>query len=288
MVDYNPKEWWGLIFRFHKSDTFRKMFTILLTYAIGTAFFVYLELNFYSLKMLKDSIRIHALLGFVIGLLLVFRTNSAYDRWWEGRKQWGTLVNVSRNFLIKLNAILPENDVENRKYFARNVANFSFALKEHLRKGVEFNQLELSDEDTIKKWNHVPNAISTNVQKRVNSLHKDGLISGDQLINLDNEMRVFTDVLGACERIKKTPIPFSYNLFIKKFIFLYTTTLPFGMAYDFQYWTIPIATSILYIFGSLELLAEEIEDPFGNDSNDLPLDEISSTIKKNLYEIIEK
>ena len=106
------------------------------------------------------------------------------------------------------------------------------------------------------------------------------------MIILDQEIKSLTDILGACERIKNTPIPYSYNLFIKKFIFVYTLTLPFGLAHDFHYWSIPISTFVLYIFGSLELLAEEIEEPFGNDTSDLATDDLAKIIRGNVKEIL--
>ena len=122
--------------------------------------------------------------------------------------------------------------------------------------------------------------------QELHTAYREKRLSGDQLITIDKEIKALTDIIGACERIKNTPIPFSYNLFIKKFIFIYTITLPFGLAHEFHYWTIPIATFVLYILGSLELLAEEIEDPFGTDSNDLPTDNLSLKIKENVAEIL--
>lgn len=104
---------------------------------------------------------------------------------------------------------------------------------------------------------------------------------------LNEELRSFTNVVGACERIKKTPIPYSYSSFIKRIIFLYVITLPFGLIHDLKWATIPIVLFVFYAFGSLELLAEEIEDPFGTERNDLPTDELANTIRKNLKEIIE-
>ena len=119
------------------------------------------------------------------------------------------------------------------------------------------------------------------------SLYDEKIISGDIFITIDNETKNFTEIIGACERIKKTPIPFSYNIFIKKFIFVYTLTLPFGLtASFFYYWTVPICVFILYILASLELLAEEIENPFGTEPNDLPVDEICNNIKINVDEIL--
>lgn len=289
MIIYNPRQWFGLIFRFHKSDTFRQMFWVLICYAVWTGLLVYAELNIEQLLMFTNAFSIHSLLGFVIGLLLVFRTNSAYDRWWEGRIQWGAMVNNCRNFSIKLSAILPKEDVENKKFYSILIPNYVFAMKEHLRKGVEMNELDdnpyLPNEE-LSKFKHIPNRIAKEMYDRLHQLHASNKINGDQLITIDKELKAFTDIIGACERIKSTPIPFSYNLFLKKFIFVYTLTLPLGIAEDFHYWTIPISTFILYVFGSLELLAEEIEDPFGRDSNDLDTDGISVKIKENVIEIL--
>jgi len=288
MIKYNPREWFGLIFRFHKSDTLRQMFWVLVLFAICSAGIVYAELHFQKLYIFSNSIQIHSLLGFVIGLLLVFRTNSAYDRWWEGRQQWGSLVNHSRNFSIKLIAYLGKGEVS--RPIIRSTSNFVFALKEHLRDGVKFEELDvkgLSEIKVLRELEHVPNRIGMEMSNRIIQHHKEGKISGEQLINLDLDLRAFVDICGACERIKNTPIPYSYNLFLKKFIFTYCFTLPFGLAHDFHYWTIPIATFVLYIFGSLELLAEEIEEPFGLDSNDLATDELAETIKRNLDELCD-
>lgn len=289
MIKYNPKNWFGLIFKFHKSDTFRKMFWVLLAVAAYTWLVVFVELRYREWFTFKSTTAIHSLLGFVIGLLLVFRTNTAYDRWWEGRKKWGALVNDSRNFAMKINAVLPREDAELRNFFATMIPNYVFAFKEHLRDGVKFEELDLNgkvDESIIKNAQHVPNTIANEMYVKLHLIYKEGIISGDQLIILDKELKSFTDVLGACERIKNTPIPFSYSLFLKKFIFLYTMTMPLGMVFDFNYWTIPVVVLILYVFGSLELLAEEIEDPFGTDTNDLPLDELSHKIKINVKEIM--
>jgi putative membrane protein len=106
------------------------------------------------------------------------------------------------------------------------------------------------------------------------------------LLYLNAELQSFTDNTGICERIKKTPIPYSYNIYLKKIIFIYVFTMPIGFVREFGYWAMPIVSMMFYIFGSMELLAEEIEDPFGTDSNDLPTDNICETIKANLAEIL--
>lgn len=286
MIKYNPKNWFGLIFQFHKSDTFSKMGWVLLTYALYTTLVVYLELYFKEILEFKSTMQVHSLLGFVLALLLVFRTNSAYDRWWEGRKLWGALVNNSRNLAFKINAVTINS--KEKEFWSVMISNYAFAMKEHLRDGTKLEELTLIDElDKIKNAKHVPNLIASEMYKKLHQLYKSNEITGDQLITLDKEVKSFTDIIGGCERIKKTPIPYSYSLFLKKFIFLYVITIPFGMTYDFNYWTIPIATIILYVLGSIELIAEEIEDPFGIDANDLPTDSLALTIKENVKEILD-
>ena len=104
---------------------------------------------------------------------------------------------------------------------------------------------------------------------------------------MKHQVKELTDIVGKCERIKKTPIPYSYSIFLKKFIFIYTLTLPLGLATTFFFWSVPISMFVLYILASLELLAEEIENPFGEDTNDLPVDEICNTIKANVHEIFK-
>ena len=289
MINYNPKNWFKLIFEFHKSDTFRSLLWVLILIAVYAFAVVYIEINFRG--DFHSTILVHSLLGYVIGLLLVFRTNTAYERWWEGRKQWGALVNSSRNFSMQINAILPKEDKDNREFFDTMIRNYVYALKDHLRdsKNMDvFVENKIFQKSILKNKEHWPNYIASLMHEKVQELYRKDIISGDHLIVLDKELKSFTDILGACERIKNTPIPYSYNMFIKKFIFVYVITLPFGLVSDFQYWAIPITIFLLYVLGSMELLAEEIEDPFGTDANDLPTDELSEKISSNVEEIFER
>ncbi|MNT63388.1 Bestrophin, RFP-TM, chloride channel [compost metagenome] len=124
------------------------------------------------------------------------------------------------------------------------------------------------------------------LMNKINLLHRDKVISDYQLLFLNNELQSFLDICGACERIKNTPIPYSYSAFIKKFIFLYVITLPLGFALSLGILTIPVVVFIFYVLASLELIAEEIEDPFGKDDNDLPMQKIAENIGKNVQDII--
>jgi putative membrane protein len=133
---------------------------------------------------------------------------------------------------------------------------------------------------------HLPNQLSLLMIQRANLLYKQGLLSGEQLIVLNGELQSFADICGSCERIRHTPIPYSYNIFIKKFIFFYTMTLPFGYAFSLGYFVIPVVAFVFYVLASLELIAEEIEEPFGTDENDLPADTIVQAIQRHVEEIL--
>lgn len=287
MVQYNPKDWIRFIFRFHKSDTFRKLFPMMIFIGVYTGLIAYLELEYWKLSddsHLKNITIMHGMLGFVISLLLAYRTNTAYDRWWEGRKLWGSLVNNSRNLALKLSSILTEKNDLN--YFRKLIPAYASVLQKHLRNDesamILFEGLDLN----IDHHKHRPNQVAKMLFQKTNDLYKSNKISGEQLLYLNTELQSFTDVCGACERIKNTPIPYSYSAFIKKFIFFYVMTLPFGYVFSLGYITIPVVIFIFYVLASLELIAEEIEDPFGNDENDLPIQKIAANIKKHVEEIL--
>jgi len=288
MKAYNPKDWFKLIFDFHRADSFKMVMPAILTLSVYSAVLCYLDVELQVIK-LKSTIVLHTLLGLVLSLLLVFRTNTAYDRWWEGRKLWGELVNNSRNLMLKLNTFIPSEKKETKKEFRILISNYAFALKEHLRSGYIESQLEehprlmLSE---LKTYNHIPNRIAQQLYVETESLLKQNIISEEKFILLNEELRSFTNVAGACERIKKTPIPYSYSMFIKRIIFIYIITLPLGLVDDFKWVSLPIVLFVFYAFAGLELLAEEIEDPFGYEQSDLPTDQIAATIKKDLIEIV--
>ena len=285
MINYNPKAWFTFIFHIHKADTFRKLWPLMLSVAVFSAIIAYLELNYLKLAettYVKNIGMMHSLLGFVISMLLVFRTNTSYDRWWEGRRMLGALTNVSRNFALKIKALRLAKD--HNEFFEYAIPKYAFALKEHLREKQYFGKNSFLVE--VDGGKHIPNQIASSMMSRIYDLQAEGIISQEQLIILNADVHQFTDICGGCERIKKTPIPFSYSAFIKKFIFIYVITLPFGWVFSLGYFVVPIVPFILYVLASLELIAEEIEDPFGVDANDLPVDEICNNIEKHVEEIL--
>lgn len=287
MVQYNPKDWITFIFRFHKSDTFRQLMPMMFVIGLYTYGICYLEIEHWKLSEkshVKNISIMHGMLGFVISLLLAYRTNTAYDRWWEGRKLWGSLVNSSRNLALKLSVML--SDEKDKKFLRQVIPAYASILSKHLSNKEVSKMLYENIDLEIDHQKHKPNQVAKSIFEKINELYKSGKITGDQLITINNELQTFTDVCGACERIKNTPIPYSYSAFIKKFIFFYIMTLPFGYAFSLGYYSIPVVIFTFYVLASLELIAEEIEDPFGDDANDLPTEKISENIRKHVEEIL--
>ncbi len=292
MISYNPKDWIRFIFGFHRADTFRKLFPLLLVIAGYSWLIAWLELEYFHLSQashVRNLTLLHNLLGFAISMLLVFRTNTAYDRWWEGRRQWGSLVNASRNLAVKLAAILPESAREDRKFFCQLIPQYAHTLRMHLQSEQIRWELDEAPHPEFAKLDaskHPPSQVASLLMGRLFALQREGRITAEQLLFINTDVSTFLDVCGACERIKNTPIPFSYSGFIKKFIFIYILTLPLGYVFSLGYLVIPVVVFVFYVLASLEVIAEEIEDPFGKDSNDLPMEKMSLTIQRSVKDVL--
>jgi putative membrane protein len=287
MIAYDPKNWIRLILSFHRSDTFRRLLPAMCGMAVYCTLLVYVEIDVWHHTNVS-TIAVHSILGFVISLLLVFRTNTAYDRWWEGRRLWGTYVNHTRSISTKIAAYIGKEHKAERERLRTLIGNYIASSRDNLRDKAHPQSMESNEWCNASEFSsadHVPNAILTALVSEIEQLRKKGMLTDFQVLTLNDELRSFAEVHGAAERIKNTPIPYSYSIFIKKIIFIYSITLPFALLKDFGYWTILCTVFVFYSFVSLEVIAEEIENPFGADPNDLPIDEITDKIKHNVNTI---
>ena len=225
----------------------------------------------------------HAALTLVLGWLLVFRTNSAYARWWEARTLWGNLVNTSRNLAVKLTSLATLTQAD-RELLERSLVEFPVILKDHLRKGTVGSKSVRADVSS-DQWHHRPTEIVHAIYTWVGKQKSDGNIDGEELRVLDVEMQKFLEICGACERIARTPIVKSYRVFARQCIVLFLLSLPWGITQDFGVWTIPLATISAYFMIGMELVAEHVEEPFGLDDDDLDLEGLCSTIEHSVREI---
>lgn len=292
MYIYNTKDFLKTVISLHKTDTLKVLFPSMVIVGLYSYGIAYLELEYLHLNAKSGVTNIgmlHSMLGFVLSLLLVFRTNTAYDRWWEGRKLWGKLVNDTRNFALKINSILGDDDKLIKDQYAKYLKYFPLFLSKHLSQ--ESTRLALDDEFSgLEKSlkHHPPLELASLIFHKTKQLNKDGKISDIEMLLLNNELTGFMDVCGGCERIKNTPIPYSYSSFLKKFIIFYVLALPVAYVISIGYFMIPLTMFIYYVLMSLEIIAEEIEDPFNNDENDIPMDTIAQNIIKNVDLILKK
>ncbi|KXX72241.1 bestrophin family protein [Flammeovirga sp. SJP92] len=226
------------------------------------------------------------LMGAILGILLVFRNNTAYDRWWEARKVLGGLVNTSRNYALQVHSMLSDSD--EKKDLMKLIASFPYVLKEHLRDGVVFSEIEFVGEkllNELKRWDHVPNAVNSYIQEKLKIALNRGDITDFQFLKLIENSDELIDIMGKCERIKNTPMPESHTFLLRLYIWVYAIIIPFGLIDTLGWWTILAVVMVYYVAMSIVTISEEIEEPFGTDPNDLPTDKIAQNIYNNIQEI---
>jgi putative membrane protein len=186
MVKYNPRDWFLLIFKFHKADTFRTLLPLIISIGLYSGLVAWLEMEVWRLSdtsHVKNLSLIHSALGMVISMLLVFRTNTAYERWWEGRKIWGSLVNSSRNLALKIRTIVPSQN----QFFAAMIPNYAYAMKNHLRGEHHSEELEDTDgfdSNLLHATDHVPNQIAGIIIQKIETLRKEEQILPEHILFL--------------------------------------------------------------------------------------------------------
>jgi putative membrane protein len=203
--------------------------------------------------------------GILFGWLLSFRTQTAYARWWEGRSLWGQLVNDTRNLVLKAAAHVP--DPAGRDKLGAALVRFAEVLRDRLRG------------PKSAPGPHLPMAAAGEVFGLIRGWQRAGTIDGFAFLALDAHARGLMDVCGACEKIRATPLAASYRGLLRKGITAYLLLLPWMVNDDLGWLTVPVAVLVCYAVVGLELIATGIEDPFGSDGDDLPLEEIVGTIR---------
>jgi putative membrane protein len=289
MVDYDPHDWNSHLFDI-KGSMIREIFARVATCVIWSISVV--VVNHYLLAPHGHSLAIpesaHGLIGVALGLLLVFRTNASYDRFWEGRKQWGSIVNECRNMARGASVYLAEAPDLVRPLLSWTSA-FAWATMHRLRGKSELGaiagELPADDVRAVLSEDHIPLAVSRRMTGLLAEARRRELVSDYVLVSLDRNAQLLIDYMGACERIRNTRMPFAYMVHLRRALILYCFTLPFALLDRFGWATIPAAFVIACILYGIEEIGVEIEDPFGDDENDLPLEDICGTIEQNLRSV---
>ena len=281
VINYDPHKWRTHFFDIRGSMVRVIMYRVL--FCVGVAAII--TVLHHEHVELAMSERAHALIGVALGLLLVFRTNASYDRFWEGRKQWGSIVNETRN-LVRGASVLLEKEPLLVARLVRWTIAFAWATMFHLRgeKNLGPGKGALPNDETaaIERALHPPLAVAREISAVIAEAQARGVITDVQQMALDANVKELVDYLGACERIRGTPLPFAYVVHLRRALLLYCVTLPFALLPVFGYGTIVATAAIAYTLLGIEEIGVEIEDPFGTDDNDLPLDDICRNIDRNL------
>jgi putative membrane protein len=229
----------------------------------------------------------------VLSLLLVFRTNTAYERFWEGRKLWGRMVNTVRNLARQMWIIVLERgkrDREQKMVMVRMLVAYAVAVKLHLRRQRPDAELQaLLPVEQFRKVSAAqtpPLEIAFWIGDYLQMQHQRDRLDSYQLTSMQALVNELVDILGGCERILKTPIPLAYAIHLKQLLFIYCITLPFQLVSVVGWWTGALVALIGFTLFGIEEIGVEIEDPFGTDPNDLPLDPLCQTMSQNIDELM--
>ena len=228
----------------------------------------------------KVSATPFTLLGLSLSIFMSFRNNACYDRWWEGRKAWGQVVIEVRSF-IRASCVVA--DAHQRRQLLQGLCGYAHALNARLRGEDEYKAAAawVADAASLPPHN-LSDGILQALGARISRLALEGQISEWRYMTLEQRLKGLSEAQAACERIKATPLPFPYTLLLHRTIYLFCVLLPFAMAEPLG-WLAPLFTAIVsYTFFGLDAISDELEEPFGRDENDLPLDAIVRTVERDV------
>lgn len=288
MINYDPHRWWDHLLDI-KGSMVREIMPAVLVCVVWSAGVVVFDKRVFHVGI---PATVHSLVGLALGLLLVFRTNASYDRFWEGRKLWGGIVNETRN-LARASSVLLREAPDLHLRIVHWSMTWAWASMFWLRGGKRnlgpnCHVLPEEERNAVLEAQHVPLAVAVRISRDLDEARRRGVISDYQQMTLDQNVQLLIDYIGACERIHKTPLPFAYVVHLRRALILYCFSLPFALIDTFHWATLGLVFVLAYTFFGIEEIGVEIEDPFGEDDNDLPLETICSNIEKNLLALTGK
>jgi len=270
-----------------------------LLFVIAYSLLVAIVQETFNLHHISIPMSVPMMLGTIISLLLAFRSNQAYDRWWEARIIWGAIVNDSRSLTRQLLTYtgyqLSEVDAENeyfiRRFVRRQIA-WCYCLGQSLRKleckGDCERLMTNRDMQRISNMTNQPNAILAIHGMDIRSAHERRMINDFQQVSLDQTISRLCDSMGKCERIKSTIFPSTYSLYIHFTIILFIILLPFSLVEYFGLVEVPLVTAIAAVFLLIEKMAIHLQDPFENKPTDTPMTTIARNIERDLMQMLEE
>lgn len=271
--------WIPHIFLFYKEKVFRKLIPIM---AVITIYAILIGL-FFKNKSGYNLGQFHLIFSFILTIIIGFRVNSSYARWWEGRTLWGGIVNNCRNLGLKFNSYV---GLKNHPDFYLLLSKLPIIIKANLRRD---NKLLVKELNTLGfKENHSEQPLLLVVERMydiINELRDGNRDRAEQCTHLENHLANLIDMAGGCERIANTRVPPAFAYFVKQALLFYSLMFPFGWVNTFGILIIPMMVMIVYVLLGLEILSEELENPFTICDNGLNLDVITRNIELNIAQI---
>jgi ion channel-forming bestrophin family protein len=280
VIEYDPHRW-----RSHFFDL-RGSLVLEIAYRVGmvglAAVAVSIAYHYHTDVAISD--KPHSLIGPALALLLVFRTNTANDRYWEGRRLWGGIVNTTRNLRRKVDTLLRDEPATASLITEWTVA-WVYAARNHLVAEANIgpaSQLPAEAQTRALAAQHIPVHIAAQMSDAIEAARRRGVLSDIQQQMLEADVGALIDLLGGCERIDTTPLPYAYAVHLRRALVLYCFTLPFALVNAFGEWTVLVSLIVSYVLLGIEEIGTEIEGPFGRRHNDLPLDALCQRLEANL------
>ncbi len=284
MIARTKTSWWTMLFVWRGSILHRIVPQLGIVLSLSM-FAVWKEGTLFQHKVPLNATPF-TLVGVSLALFLGFRNSASYDRWWEGRKFWGALVNVTRS--LTRQAVTYVGNRDQAREFVDLLVAFTYAMRDQLRgesSGRLPGLLPAGLAPEVLQSRYKPLVILRMLSEWVVERYHEGSIGEVTLSSFDSNLNELANILGGCERIAGTPLPFSYSVTIHQTVYLYCALLPFGLVDAIGWMTPAISVFVAYSFMALDALAAELEHPFGSDDNDLPLNAISRTIELSVREI---
>jgi putative membrane protein len=267
---------------FRLTQTLRKVLIVSLIVGLYTIFPILFHWHGMFANIEKLSVGLQTFVALILSLLLVFRANRAYERWWEARCLWGTLINRSTNLAMKINCFIKPSQTVAQN-FAENIIQFAMSLKNGLR-----NQNTPPKASYIANFNveQMPLYFCNRIYKELQFYNKQGVISDYQFMMLDQELSKFMQVAGGCHKIKNTLISLSYRSFVHHIMVLFFLIIPWQFVETLEIWTAPLMIVIVYITFSLEGIARDLEQPFGDSFDHIHMEKYTQSIKQSVNQIL--
>lgn len=231
------------------------------------------------------------LLGVALAVFLSFRTNVSHDRYWEARKLWGGALNSARALARQALSLChwrPESPEAQR--FVRALIAHTHALRHQLRETDATSDLRrllpAADLPRVEPARFKPIMILLLLGEQLHAARTRGELDGPASVAMERNLDALGEIVGGCERIAGTPIPLTFSVMVHRTVYFYCSLLPFALIPSIGWYTPVFSVFVAYTFMALEAIAEELEDPFGSDPNDLALDAISATIEATLLEML--